>query len=206
MPDSTASSFALIARQRARLWHALAEQSVQPGRLPPIESFPEGLRRSFPAPANAGTPTEGARCRKGLPRFPISLVPSLPSHYLRQHRNCRYYRYVLPVRMQLGGPMAAESRRDSFVVFALAGCLAAGGCAYSGGQSSTFDTAGTPIGMTSVCGPFETLVTPAPPPAGFSSSYQKILVDRQRLARRLGDREAQARALEKNVSDGAKSK
>jgi hypothetical protein len=105
-----------------------------------------------------------------------------------------------------GGPMAAESRRDSFVVFALAGCLAAAGCTYSGGQSSTFESAGTPIGMTSLCGPFETLVTPAPAPAGFSSSYQKILVDRQRVVRRQGDREAQAKALEKNVKDGAKSK
>jgi len=102
--------------------------------------------------------------------------------------------------------MAAESRRDSFVVFALAGCLAAGGCAYSGGQSSTFENSGTPIGITSLSGPFERLVTPAPPPAGFSSTYQKILVDRQRVVRRQGEREAQAKALEKNVQDGAKSK
>src|SRR5258708_24878 len=106
---------------------------------------------------------------------------------------------ISPVRsagpvVNLGGPMAADWRRISLIFFALASCLMAAGCAYSGGQSSTFESPGTPIGITSLSGPFEKLVEPAPPPAGFSSTYQKVLVDRQRLARRQDQRDARAKA------------
>jgi len=97
------------------------------------------------------------------------------------------------------------------VLFALARCLVAGGCTYSGGQSSSFEGPGTPIGITSLSGPFEKLATPAPLPAGFSSTYQKILVDHQRLARRQDERDAKrdakrgapAKAAETNPKDGA---
>jgi hypothetical protein len=49
------------------------------------------------------------------------------------------------------------------------------------------------------------MVTPLPPPAGFSSSYQKMLVDRHRLARQVGEPETRAQALQKNVPKAVKS-
>ena len=48
-----------------------------------------------------------------------------------------------------------------------------------------FDRAETPGGMTPVTIPCCKLVTPMPPPAGFSSTYRKYQLDRQRQARRL---------------------
>lgn len=102
--------------------------------------------------------------------------------------------------------MAAKLHRSLFIVFAVTCCLKAGGCTYSGGQSSTFDGPGTPVGITSLSGPFEKLVAPVPPPAGFSSTYQKIIVDRQRLARRQNEKDAQAKAPETNPKEGANPK
>ena len=75
----------------------------------------------------------------------------------------------------------------------LSNCLAGGGCIYSGGQTTTLDRAGIPVGLTAVSVPFEKLVRPAPAPVGFSSTYQKQLLDRQRLARRQAERDAQAK-------------
>ena len=90
--------------------------------------------------------------------------------------------------------MAAAARRIHFAVLATAVCLEAGGCVYSGGQGTVFDRAETPGGMAPVTIPSCKLVTPVPPPAGFSSTYQKQLIDRQRQARRQAEQVAQTNA------------
>ena len=94
--------------------------------------------------------------------------------------------------------MAAAARMIHFAVLATAICLAAGGCIYSGGQATMIDRAETPGGQAPVTIPIPKLVTPVPPPAGFSSSYQKYLIDRQRQARRLAEQDAQAKTPRKN--------
>lgn len=67
----------------------------------------------------------------------------------------------------------------------------ASGCVYHQNQADTFERAGTPLGFT---GPFEKLMAPVPPPGGFSSSYQKMLLDRQRQARKQAEQQAQAKS------------
>ena len=94
--------------------------------------------------------------------------------------------------------MDAAARMIHFAVLATAVCLAAGGCIYSGGQATMLDRAETPSGLAPVTIPIPQLVTPVPPPAGFSSSYQKYLIDRQRQARRQAEHDAQAKASGKN--------
>lgn len=94
--------------------------------------------------------------------------------------------------------MGAAARLISFAVLGTAICLAAGGCVSSGGQGTLLDRAESPGGMTPVYLPCLQLVTPVAPPAGFSSSYQKYMIDRQRQARRQAEQEAQAKADGKN--------
>jgi len=93
--------------------------------------------------------------------------------------------------------MTAGARGLSFVTVALAGCLVAG-CIYTGNQSDPLDRPGTPVGMTAVKVPLEKLIAPAPPPAGFSSTYQKRLFERQRLARQQAERDAQTKSSPPN--------
>ena len=97
--------------------------------------------------------------------------------------------------------MAAAARMIHFAVLATAICLAAGGCIYSGGQATLLDRAETPGGLAPVTIPIPKLVTPVPPPAGFSSSYQKYLLDRQRQARRQAEQDALAKAAGKNLPE-----
>jgi hypothetical protein len=52
---------------------------------------------------------------------------------------------------------------------------------------------GHPVGITALRIPFERLVKPVPPPGGFSSTYQKMLVDHQRLAQKKATLDAQAK-------------
>jgi hypothetical protein len=79
-----------------------------------------------------------------------------------------------------------------FAVPATIVCLAAGGCIYSGGQGTALDQA-EPLGGLAPVTLHLQLVKPVPPPAGFSSTYQKYLMDRQRQAR-LAEQDAQAKA------------
>ena len=92
--------------------------------------------------------------------------------------------------------MRARTPTISFGRLGLAGCLAVTGCVYHGGQSHTLDEAGTPQGITAISVPFQKIIAPAPEPEGFSSTYHKMRLDQQRLARRQAEREAQARAAE----------
>jgi regulator of protease activity HflC (stomatin/prohibitin superfamily) len=87
----------------------------------------------------------------------------------------------------------------------LAGCLALGGCVYHGGQSHTLDEAGTPQGITAISVPFQKIITPAPEPEGFSSTYHKMRLDQQRLARKQAEREAQARAAAQAAEQKARA-
>jgi hypothetical protein len=50
---------------------------------------------------------------------------------------------------------------------------------------------GHPVGITALRIPFEKLVTPVPPPGGFSSTYQKMLLDHQRLAQKKAAQDSQ---------------
>jgi hypothetical protein len=90
--------------------------------------------------------------------------------------------------------MTARTPTIPFTRFGLAGCLALAGCVYHGGQSHTLDEAGTPQGITAISVPFQKIIAPAPEPEGFSSTYHKMRLDQQRLARKQAEREAQARA------------
>src|SRR5215471_4119687 len=99
--------------------------------------------------------------------------------------------------------MNAAFRKNRFVVV-LAGCLGIAGCVYNGDHADTLEKSGTPVGITAVKIPFEKLVTQVPPPAGFSSTYQKQLVEHQRLARLKAERAAQAQA--KSSGGDSKSK
>jgi hypothetical protein len=44
-------------------------------------------------------------------------------------------------------------------------------------------------------------ITPVPPPTGFSSTYQKFLIDRQRLARRQNEQYIQTVAASKFAAE-----
>lgn len=97
----------------------------------------------------------------------------------------------------------AASCGSRLAMLVLVGSLASHGCVYTGGQAETLDRPGTPIGITAVKVPFEKLVAPVPPPAGFSSTYQKQLLDRQRLARRKAERDAQAKSAAASAASTA---
>src|SRR5205823_1328685 len=97
--------------------------------------------------------------------------------------------------------MAAAARIIHFAISATAVCLAAGGCIYSGGQGTMLDRAENPGGMAPVTMSCCQLVTPVPPPAGFSSTYQKYQLDRQRQARRLIEQGAHAQASSPTPSE-----
>jgi hypothetical protein len=90
--------------------------------------------------------------------------------------------------------MSAGTLTSRLATFALGASLALVGCVYHGGQSHTLDEAGTPQGITAISVPFQKIIAAAPEPEGFSSTYQKMRLEQQRLARRLAEREAQARA------------
>jgi hypothetical protein len=92
--------------------------------------------------------------------------------------------------------MRARTPTIPFMRLGLAGCLAVTGCVYHGGQSHTLDEAGTPQGITAISVPLQKIIAPAPEPEGFSSTYHKMRLDQQRVARKQAEREAQARAAE----------
>lgn len=83
----------------------------------------------------------------------------------------------------------------------LSGCLAGGGCVYSGGSVDPLERPGPPLGVTVLRVPFEKFVIPPPPPGGFSSTYQKRVLERQRLARQQAAREEKAQAESVGQSD-----
>ena len=95
--------------------------------------------------------------------------------------------------------MRARTPTIPFTRLGLAGCLAVTGCVYHGGQSHTLDEAGTPQGITAISVPFQKIIAPAPEPEGFSSTYHKMRLDQQRLARKQAEREAQTRAAEQKL-------
>ena len=70
-----------------------------------------------------------------------------------------------------------------FAVTGLSGLLATSGCVYTGGNVDPLERPGPPLGMTVLRVPWEKCVIPPPPPGGFSSTYQKQVLERQRLAR-----------------------
>src|SRR5262245_33748608 len=98
--------------------------------------------------------------------------------------------------------MRRAGRRGQIGTFFLALSLASGGCVYHGGPSDPVEDPGHPVGITTLRIPFERLVKPVPPPGGFSSTYQKMVVDHQRLAQKKSAQDAQA----KTESAAAKDK
>lgn len=82
----------------------------------------------------------------------------------------------------------------------LAAGLGAAGCVYSGGGTDPIERQGPPLGVTVLRIPFEKFVIPPPPPGGFSATYQKQMLERQRLARLQAEREAQAKAAAEKSS------
>jgi hypothetical protein len=96
--------------------------------------------------------------------------------------------------------MRAAARMIRFAFLATAVCLEAGGCIYSGGQPAMFDDAEPPAGLAPVTIHKPNFVTPVPPPTGFSSTYRKYLMDRQREARR-AEQESQAKASGKSPTE-----
>ena len=96
--------------------------------------------------------------------------------------------------------MGAAGRRIHFALWATVMCLAASGCIYSGSQTAMFDCAEPPC-LPPVTIPRPRFVTPVPAPAGFSSTYQKHLVDHQRHARLQAEHDAQAKAAGRNTPE-----
>jgi hypothetical protein len=96
--------------------------------------------------------------------------------------------------------MGAAARIIHFAVLATAVCLGAGGCFSAGGQGTLLDRAESSGSLAPVTLPCPRLVTPVAPPAGFSSTYQKYLMDRQQQARR-AEQDVQARTPAKNPSE-----
>src|SRR5258708_6643938 len=90
-----------------------------------------------------------------------------------------------------GRAMRARTPTIPFTRLGLAGCLALAGCVYHGGQSHTLDEAGTPQGITAISVPIQKIIAPAPEPEGFSSTYHKMRIDQQRLARKPAPGQAQ---------------
>jgi hypothetical protein len=101
--------------------------------------------------------------------------------------------------------MRVAARRLRFLMLLLALGLGGSGCVYRGDSGDFQEGPGTPIGITALRIPFEKLVNPAPPPAGFSSTYQKMMLDRQRLARQQAEREAQEKSSDAKPKDNADS-
>ncbi len=97
------------------------------------------------------------------------------------------------------------AREFILLMLALATGLGAHGCVYHGGTGDFMEGPGTPLGITALRIPVEKLVLPPPPPAGFSSTYQKMLLDRQRIARKQAERDAQEKASDTKSKDIAPS-
>jgi hypothetical protein len=97
--------------------------------------------------------------------------------------------------------MRAAGRRGQIGTLLLALCLASGGCVYQGGPSDPMEGPGHPLGITALRIPFEKLVKPVPPPGGFSSTYQKMLLDHQRLAQKKTQPDAQAKTESATAKD-----
>ena len=88
--------------------------------------------------------------------------------------------------------MAAQKRHWNWLVLALS--AGASGCILPGGDVDPVLHPGTPVGITALRIPVDRFVIPVPAPAGFSSTYQRMLVERQRLARKKPEREAQTKS------------
>jgi hypothetical protein len=101
--------------------------------------------------------------------------------------------------------MRVAARRLKFLMLPLALGLGGSGCVYHGGSGDFQEGPGAPIGITALKIPFERLVTPAPPPAGFSSTHQKMVLDHQRLARQQAEREAQEKSSDSKPKDNVDS-
>ena len=81
----------------------------------------------------------------------------------------------------------------------------ASGCILPGGDPDPVQHPGDPVGITTLRIPVNKLVIPVTPPAGFSSTYQKMVVDRQRLARKKAEADAQAKASGTQPKDSTDS-
>src|SRR5258708_5922498 len=97
--------------------------------------------------------------------------------------------------------MVGAARMVPFAVLAAALFLGASGCISTNGLDTTLSKLDGPAGVTPVTFPYCQLVTPVPPPAGFSSTYQKYVVDQQRLARRQKEQYVQSMAASKNTAE-----
>jgi hypothetical protein len=75
-------------------------------------------------------------------------------------------------------------RMIHLAVLAMAMCLVAGGCISANGLNTSLAKLDGQEGVTPLSFPYCKLVTPVAPPMGFSSTYQKYMLDRQRQARR----------------------
>ncbi len=90
--------------------------------------------------------------------------------------------------------MAGTARMIPFAVLAAALAPSACGCISADGLDTTLTKLDGTDGVTPLNFPYCRLVTPLPPPTGFSSTYQKYVVDQQRLARQQREQYAQAMA------------
>lgn len=85
--------------------------------------------------------------------------------------------------------MVAAARKFCFGLAMAAASFAAAGCVQRSGRPATLiGDYELPLGMTVGC---PHLVAPVPPPGGFSSTYQRYLLERQRTGRQVSQ-EAQA--------------
>jgi hypothetical protein len=99
------------------------------------------------------------------------------------------------------GGLTVASRKGYWNGAILALCAHASGCIFHGGDVDPVQHPGPPVGITVLRVPVEKLVVPVPPPPGFSSTYQKMMVNRQRLARKKAEADAQARTSGTNRKD-----
>jgi hypothetical protein len=97
--------------------------------------------------------------------------------------------------------MAPAARIFVFAMLASAVCFEAGGCVSSNRLDTSLNRADGLTGAAPVTIPYFKLITPVPPPTGFSSTYQKCLIDRQRLARRQNEQYVQAVAASKIAAE-----
>jgi|GEM_PF-6499208 len=93
--------------------------------------------------------------------------------------------------------MGAAVRIFCSAVLASAIGVGAGGCISSNRLDTTLNTCDGRTGETPITFPCFKFTTPVPPPTGFSSTYQKYLIDRQRQARLQTEQYAQAVAATK---------
>ncbi len=94
------------------------------------------------------------------------------------------------------GATILAARRWHSVTLGLAASLGISGCIYHGPPADPMDGPERPVGVTILRIPVEKFVIPAPPPGGISSTCQRMLFDRRRLAANQAQSDAPEKASE----------